>query len=229
MQNIDALIVEDEERLADIHADFVRKNSRFRAVNQAHNLADARKLVHVLKPHLLLLDNYLPDGRGIELLEDLVAGDFSTRIIFITAASDMESCSKAIRYGAFDYLIKPVSYDRLQMSLERFVRFFDSQKTNAPISQNHVDELYNLQSKDFRGDKHTKGIEALTLERIKQVFVSPDDVYTTESIAQALGISKTTARRYLEFCVESRLLRAEISYGHVGRPERIYRKRDGST
>jgi len=227
MHNIDVLIVEDEERLAEIHAEFVRKHARFRAVNVASNLSDARKLIQVLKPHLLLLDNFLPDGKGIELLEDVVAGDIQTRVIFITAASDMDTCSKAIRYGAFDYILKPVSYDRLQMSLERFVRMFDSQNANAQVNQHHVDELFNLQSKDFRTDKHTKGIEELTLQRVKDVFISSPEAQTTESVARLIGISKTTARRYLEFCVENRFLRAEISYGRIGRPERVYRKQDG--
>jgi two-component system response regulator CitB len=228
MNNIDVLIVEDEERLAEIHAEFVRKHSRFRAVNVASNLSDARKLIQVLKPHLLLLDNFLPDGKGIELLEDLVAGDIPTRVIFITAASDMETCGKAIRFGAFDYILKPVSYDRLQMSLERYIRFFDSQKANAQVNQHHVDELFNLQSKDFRSDKHTKGIEDLTLQRVKDVFITSAEAHTTESVARLIGISKTTARRYLEFCVENRYLRAEISYGRIGRPERVYKRQDGA-
>ncbi|OWY39695.1 response regulator [Xenophilus sp. AP218F] len=226
MHNIDVLIVEDETRLAEIHAELIRKNPRFRAVNCAGNLADARKLIQVLKPHLLLLDNYLPDGRGIELLEDIVAGDVVTSAIFITAANDMETCSKAIRFGAFDYIIKPVSYERLQMSLERFIRFFDSQHANAQVNQHHIDELFNLQSKDFRSEKPTKGIEELTLQRIKDAFVQAAEVHTTESVARSIGISKTTARRYLEYCVENRFLKAEISYGRIGRPERVYRRND---
>jgi two-component system response regulator CitB len=228
MRNIDVLIVEDEVQLAEIHADLVRKNPRCRAVNMVSNLTDARKLIPVLKPHLLLLDNFLPDGHGIELLEDIVAGDMPCRVIFITAASDMDVCGRAIRFGAFDYILKPVSYDRLLMSLERFIRFFDSQTANQQVNQHHVDELFNLQSKDFRADKHTKGIEELTLERVKDVFLADSgEIHTSESVAQQIGISKTTARRYLEFCVENRFLRAEISYGRIGRPERIYKKQDG--
>ena len=228
MPNIDVLIVEDETRLAEIHAEFIRKNNRFRAVNVASNLSDARKMIQVLKPNLLLLDKYLPDGKGIELLEDIVSCDYPTRVIFITAASDMETCSKAIRYGAFDYIIKPVSYERLQMTLDRYIRFFDSQQAKEHVNQHHVDELFNLQSKDFRSEKHTKGIEELTLQRIKDVFIASGDEHTTESVARTIGISKTTARRYLEFCVENRFLRAEISYGRIGRPERVYKKQDGS-
>ncbi|MBV8045654.1 MAG: response regulator [Paludibacterium sp.] len=227
MHDIDVLIVEDEARLAALHVEFVRKFSRFRAVNVAASLSDARKLIQVLKPHLLLLDNFLPDGHGIELLEDIVTGHIPTRVIFITAASDMDTCGQAIRFGAFDYILKPVSYERLQMSLERFIRFFDSQQSSERVNQHHVDELFNLQSKNFGPARHTKGIEALTLARIKDVFLAGDEAHTTESVAQLLGISKTTARRYLEYCVENHYLNAEISYGRIGRPERLYKKIHG--
>jgi len=226
MHDIDVLIVEDEARLAEIHAEFIRKNLRFRAVNIAPTLADARKMIQALKPHLLLLDNFLPDGKGIELFEDRAFSDTPMRAIFITAASDMDTCSKAIRHGAFDYIIKPVSYERLQMSLERYVRFFDTQQANQQVNQHHVDEMFNLQAKDFNPARHTKGIEELTLQRIKDAFIDEGSCHTAESVALKVGLSKTTARRYLEFCVETRYLRAEISYGRVGRPERIYRRAD---
>lgn len=223
MQSIDVLIVEDEAQLANIHADIARKNPYIRAVNHAVTLEQARALVHALRPHLVLLDNYLPDGRGISMMEDIVSDDLPSRVIFITAASDLETCAKAIRYGAFDYIIKPVSYDRLQMSIERFVRLLKSQiERTATITQHHVDTFFNLQAKDFRAEKHVKGIEPLTLERVRDLLRVANGVHTADSTARELGISKTTARRYLEFCVEIRLVRAEISYGHVGRPQRIY-------
>ncbi|QIE25446.1 Transcriptional regulatory protein DpiA [Caballeronia sp. SBC1] len=222
MQNIDVLIVEDEEQLAHIHAAIARKNPRVRAVNHAATLASARTLVRALRPDLVLLDNYLPDGKGIALLEDLVSADLPARVIFITAATDMETCARAIRHGAFDYIVKPVSYERLQMSLERFVSLFNSQQASTRINQHQVDELFNLQAKDFRVEKYAKGIEPITLERVRQAFALPEGLHTADSVARAVGISKTTARRYLEFCVENRFLRAEISYGHVGRPQRMY-------
>lgn len=228
MHDIDVLIVEDEARLASLHFEFVRKSSRFRAVNVAASLSDARKMIQVLKPHLLLLDNFLPDGRGIELLEDIVTGHIPTRVIFITAASDMDTCGQAIRFGAFDYILKPVSYDRLQMSLERFIRFFDSQQSSEHVNQHHVDELFNLQSKNFAPVRHAKGIETLTLTKVQDVFLEGGEAHTTESVAHLLGISKTTARRYLEYCVEQQYLVAEISYGRIGRPERLYKKGPGN-
>lgn len=224
MQTYDVLIVEDELRQAELHADFIRKHTRFRAVGIASTLSEARELVASLKPRLILLDNYLPDGKGIELLEHLLAHKIDARVIFITAASEMETCGKAISHGAFDYIIKPIAYDRLSAALKRFCQFLDSQAAHILVDQRRVDELYNLQSKAVMEERRTKGIEEITLGRLKDHFLDVTEEETTDGVARTLGISKTTARRYLEYLVEVRFLRAKISYGRVGRPERIYER-----
>lgn len=224
LQTIDVLIVEDESRLAENHAEFIRNHFQFRAVGIAANLGEARQMMQSLKPRLVLLDNYLPDGWGIELMEDIVSFNYNCRVIFITAASDMETCAKAIRYGTFDYIIKPVSYERLRRSLERFVRVLNAQQSSDHVNQHRVDEMFNLHSKNFQYERHSKGIEELTLKRIMDIFSVDGKTHTADSVAKEVGTSKTTARRYLEYCVETRFLAVEISYGKIGRPERIYKK-----
>lgn len=226
LQTIDVLIVEDESRLAEIYAEFIRSHFQFRAVGIAASLDEARQMMQSLKPRLVLLDNYLPDGRGIELMEDIVSFNYNCRVIFITAASDMETCAKAIRYGTFDYIIKPVSYERLRQSLERFVRVLNAQQSSDHVNQHRVDEMFNLHSKNFQYERHSKGIEELTLKRIMDIFSIDGKNHTADSVAKEVGTSKTTARRYLEYCVETRFLMVEISYGKIGRPERIYKKNE---
>jgi two-component system response regulator CitB len=219
----DVLIVEDEARQARLHADFIGQHPRLRAVGTATTMAEARRLLESLQPRLILLDNYLPDGKGIDLLEHLVTQKIDAHVIFITAASEMETCSKAIRLGAFDYIIKPIAYDRLNAALERFCQFLDSQAAHRLVDQRRVDELYNLQSKAALEERRTKGIDQLTLSRLKDHFLDERREETADTIARAVGISKTTARRYLEYLVETRFVAAQISYGKVGRPERSYR------
>ncbi len=224
MQAFDVLIVEDEPKLAEIHAEFIRNNFQFRTVGIATNLGEARHMMETLKPRLVLLDNFLPDGKGIDLLEEIIAKAHDCRVVFITAASDMDTCAKAIRYGTFDYIIKPVSYDRLRQTLERLVRVLDAEQSSGHVNQTRVDELFNLNSKSSQSERHSKGIEELTLQRVKDVFVDVAASHTAETIAREVGTSKTTARRYLEYCAEMRFLKVEIAYGKIGRPERIYRR-----
>ncbi|CSC42512.1 transcriptional regulatory protein CitB [Vibrio cholerae] len=147
-------------------------------------------------------------------------------VIFITAASDMETVREAVRCGVFDYLLKPIAYDRVQNSLERYLKYISSLRANDSVNQRHVDELFNFQAKTDQLDGLPKGIDELTLIKIQEIYHhEPQAAYTAELLGQAIGISKTTARRYLEYCVASGFLEACIQHGRVGRPERLYQKR----
>ncbi|PXY96716.1 response regulator [Frischella perrara] len=224
---LEVLIVEDEPILAELTAEFIQRDPKVKALGIASTLNDAKMMVEKLKPKLILLDNYLPDGQGVELFEYIVNNQLNCYVIFITAASDIETCSKAIRYGAFDYLIKPVSYQRLKHSIERFQLFLYRQSIQQHVNQRRVDELFNLQTKDFiDSNRPSKGIEEITLQKVKDVFMQTDKPQTVDDLVRKTQISKTTARRYLEYCVQTKLLNVEINHGKIGRPERLYRRLD---
>lgn len=225
----EVLIVEDEPILAELTAEFIQRDPKVKASGIASTLEEAKMMVEKLQPRLILLDNYLPDGKGIELFEYIINNQLNCYVIFITAASDIETCSKAIRYGAFDYLIKPVSYQRLKHSIERFQLFFYRQNLQQHLNQRRIDELFNLQTKDFvEMNRPSKGIEEITLQKVKDVFMQTDEAQTVENVVNKTQISKTTARRYLEYCVQTKLLTIEINHGKIGRPERLYKRLDQS-
>lgn len=147
MELIDVLIVEDETSIADVHSFYLKQTARFRPVGVAQSINEARNMVRILKPKLIFLDNYLPDGRGIEFLKELTHQPQAPDVIFITAASDMETVREAVRCGVFDYLLKPIAYDRVQNSLERYLKYISSLRANDSVNQRHVDELFNFQAK----------------------------------------------------------------------------------
>ncbi len=185
-QALDVLIVEDEPQLATLHAEFIEKNFNLRVVAYAATLAEARAKANAHQPRLILLDNFLPDGQGIELMEEPAVKNPACSVIFITAASDMHTCSQAIRNGAFDYIIKPVSYKRLRNSLERFMQFVQTQRTFKIIDQDNVDALYNLQSKQFSSEPSAKGIETNTLELVQALFIAqPAVAHAVEDVGGA--------------------------------------------
>ena len=82
------LIVEDETPLAEMHAEYIRHIPGFSQILLAGNLAQARMMIERFKPGLILLDNYLPDGRGINLLHELVQAHYPGDVVFTTAASE---------------------------------------------------------------------------------------------------------------------------------------------
>lgn len=158
---IDVLIVEDEHALAQLHAELIGKHPGLRLVGIASSLADAQTQIESKRPQLVLLDNYLPDGKGITLIGNALLARTPCSVIFITAASDMDTCSLAIRNGAFDYILKPVSWKRLNQSLERFMQFAEQQRVWKIVDQQNVDSLYQLQAKNYRQDNGSKGIEGI--------------------------------------------------------------------
>ncbi|QJT82527.1 response regulator [Kosakonia sp. MUSA4] len=222
---IDVLIVEDEHALAQLHAELIGKHPRLRLVGIASSLAEAKAMLDSMQPQLVLLDNYLPDGKGITLISDTQIIRANCSVIFITAASDMDTCSQAIRNGAFDYILKPVSWKRLSQSLERFVQFADQQRVWKIVDQQNVDSLYQLQAKNYRQDNGSKGIEENTLALVQKLFADEAErCFSVDEVVSETGLSKTTTRRYLEHCVEAGFLVVEMQYGKIGHPRRMYRR-----
>lgn len=223
MIKIKILIVEDELLLAEMHCEYIKAYPACEKVWLAGNLAEARKMIEYMKPDLILLDNYLPDGKGIELVHELIQERNNADIVFTTAASDMDTVSEAIRLGVFDYLVKPIAYERLGQTLDRYIQRKSVVQDNSKTNQSKIDDMFNTYARGESKEELPTGIDIITLEKILALFTEPDVQYTAESIAETIKLSRTTARRYLEYCLAKDKIEAEIEYGKVGRPQRIYR------
>lgn len=223
MVKIKILIVEDELLLAEMHAEYIKAYTACDKVWLAGNLAEARKMIEYMKPDLILLDNYLPDGKGIDLVHELLQERNSADIVFTTAASDMETVTEAIRLGVFDYLVKPVAYERLGQTLDRYIQRKSVLHGTNKTNQSQIDDMFNTYARGESKEELPTGIDALTLDKVLALFAASDAEYTAETIAETIKLSRTTARRYLEYCLAQHKIEAEIEYGKVGRPQRIYR------
>lgn len=221
---IRTLIVEDDLRISELHRRFTEKIDGFEVVGIANSLADAAEMVEVLEPDLVLLDLFFPEGSGMELLRKMRAGDAQSDIILITAAREMASLQEALRGGVFDYIIKPVFFPRFEEALNKYRDYFDRIQTGGALEQQEVDLLLHAHSApESVGRGLPKGIDPLTLGKVREVFVAlgVNDL-SAEEVAAQVGVSRSTARRYLEFLVTEGFLVANLIYGVVGRPERRY-------
>ena len=228
------LIAEDDPQIAEIQRRFVERIDGFEVVGISHTTRDATEMLEVLQPDLVLLDIHFPDGSGLALLRQLRQGESPCDVIMVTAAKETESLSEALRLGVFDYVLKPLVFDRLQQSLLQYCEHRSTMQATGPeLSQDMVDQLLprNRQQNAVPAAATAanktlpKGIDPLTLEKIGSVFADPDTSLSAEQVGEQIGSSRTTARRYLEYLVGEQELRADINYGTVGRPERFYRKR----
>jgi CitB family two-component system response regulator CitT len=224
----EVLIIEDDFRVADINRQFIEQTDGFSVAAICHNAADSLSFLDSQSrlPDLVLLDAYIPDVNGLELLWELRRRYRSIDIVMVTAAREVETIQEALRGGVFDYLIKPIESARMSQMLQRFQneKMFLSQHNE--LEQGQLDKtLIRNNSVDCVDEKLPKGIDPLTLGRIREGLAAFDVSQTATSLAQYTGVSRSTARRYLEHMVANGEVQAELDYGEVGRPERRYRIR----
>lgn len=225
------LIAEDDPKIAEIQRRFIERVDGFEVIGISHTTLDASEMVDVLQPDLVLLDIHFPDGNGLQLLRHLRSSELPCDVIMVTAAKETESLSEALRLGVFDYVLKPLVFDRLQQSLQQYLEHRSAMHSSGPeLSQDLVDQLLPRKRRAGAAVKNIqtalpKGIDPLTLDKVKAVFADPKISLSAEQVGETIGSSRTTARRYLEFLVGEQALCADINYGTVGRPERFYRQR----
>src|SRR5215472_16276112 len=109
-----ALAVDDDPNFLSALAELIEGQGF--TTNTALNLRDARAQVSHRPPDVALVDLYLPDGSGIDLLKDLEGGA-ATEVVLMTGHADVESAVQALRLGASDYLTKPLDIGRLKSIL----------------------------------------------------------------------------------------------------------------
>ncbi|WP_010448342.1 response regulator [Vibrio rotiferianus] len=218
------MIIEDDIAIAELHHKYLSQLSGLEVVGIATTRMEAELQLEVLKPDLLLMDVYLPDGTGLEILNTLRANNQTCDVILITAARDVDTLQQAMRGGVVDYLLKPVMFPRLEAALQKYISQRQQLNVAESLDQNLVDKM--LQSNvapDTSSQRLPKGIDGVTLDKIRGLFVG-EEMYTADEAGEQIGASRTTARRYLEYLISSGELEADLNYGTVGRPERCYRK-----
>jgi two-component system CitB family response regulator len=226
MDKIRVVIAEDDPQIAEIQKRFLERIDGFELVGIAHGLTETADLVDILEPELLLLDVQFPTGTGLELLKEIRADDKKTDVILITADKEVDTLTQAMRGGVFDYILKPLVFERLQESLNNFAAHLAKLNDAEFIAQTDVDTLLPRQTtapKDESEKKRLpKGIDQITLNKIMAAFAEKHASWNAEELGEHIGVSRTTARRYLEYLVSVNALEAQINYGGLGRPERRY-------
>lgn len=226
MNNTRVMIIEDDLNIAQLHQRYLERKEGFEVVSIATSVREAELQLDIINPDLILLDVYLPDGTGIDILHKARTDQQACDVILITAARDTVTLQQAMRAGVVDYLLKPVIFHRLDSALEKY-HLIKNQLDNATdVNQQLVDSMMtaNVSTADNGITRLPKGIDAVTLDKIRQLFVSVECL-TADEAGELIGASRTTARRYLEYLITSGEFDTDLRYGNVGRPERSYRKK----
>jgi response regulator of citrate/malate metabolism len=216
----DVLVVDDDFMVAEIHRRFVEQVDGFRAVGVARTGAEALSAARELRPQLILLDVYLPDMTGLEVLQRLRFEGYRVGVIMITAARELDTVTGALDGGAADYLIKPFEFGQLKTKLEAFAARADALESAGGVDQSLIDSLFGGASATSQ-EVLPKGLGAETGRLVLDAVRNAGEVSAAEC-ADLVGISRVSARRYLEHYLGTGALELRLQYG-AGRPERRYR------
>lgn len=222
---IKTVIVEDDLMVASINCQFAQKNPDIQIVATFHNGKDALAYLKQSTADLLLLDLYMPDYTGLELLSQLRKEGNEIDVIMITAANDAEHINEALRLGIVDYLIKPFQYDRFAMALDKYLLRKKAIQSGLPFTQEEIDRLVSTTppSASSKKTELQKGVQQKTLEKIRTCLNNHKNQYLTcEQIASETELSRVTIRRYMNFLIEKNEATSLIDYSTGGRPSILY-------
>ena len=222
MTPIHTLIVDDDFMSASVHRSYTERLQGFAVVGEAHTGEEALALIRRLQPELVLLDIYLPDMSGLEVMRRVRTEGLPVDVIAVTAAKDVETLRGAMQGGVLHYLVKPFLFDTFRERLERYATLKRRLEKMREANQEDVDKLFSLLRAEGR-DGLPKGISSPTLGLVVEALRDASDALTAIEVGERAGISRGTARRYLDYLATVGTVELSLRYGAAGRPEHLYR------
>jgi response regulator of citrate/malate metabolism len=216
------LVVDDDFMVASIHTRFIERTPGYRVVGTAATGATALSEIDRLAPDLVLLDVHLPDVSGIEVLRELRGAGNDVGVLVVTAAREADTVRAAAAAGAAHYLVKPFEYDDLAARLAAFRKTRLALTGVVRAGQDDIDAFFTPLGRGR--EALPKGLSTETAEAVLATLGGGREVSAGEC-ADQVGLSRVSARRYLEHFVAREQAVVRLQYGGTGRPERRYRLR----
>ncbi len=234
MTPIRTLIIDDDVAVAGIHHGFLLARGGFEVLALAHTGQHGLDLAADLRPELVLLDIHLPDMSGLEVLQRLRTRRHPVDVLVITASRELDTVRGAMAGGVLHYLVKPFTSQALNDRLDEYLllrRELAAGLVAGPLDQDHIDRLVAPSRRPApeapeppgaAAARLPKGLSRPTLDAVVSALRSgPADV-SAAGLAMQLGLSRVSARRYLEYLVAQGSVRLTPRYGAAGRPENRY-------
>ena len=211
------LIIEDDPMVAMIHKEYFKRKELSDDLNHVSTLEEAKSFLEKSDADLIVLDNYLTDGQGVEYLPELKGYP----IIMITAANDIQTVEAALTNGVVDYLVKPFTYERFSQAVDK-VQDYVSLLSKEKINQDLIDDYLNSGRVEEEEDSLPKGLSRITLKKVLENIQEHEAGFTTQQVADELDISRITIRKYLNHLVNRSVLSEDAEYYTSGRPVSVF-------
>jgi two-component system, CitB family, response regulator MalR len=221
---ISVLIVEDDPMVAEMNKFYLEQVEGFQCKGWAKSVDEALIKLADESFELILLDIYMKESNGLELLSALRRGSIRIDVIIISAASDKDSIRDALQNGAVDYLIKPFEFERFLAALSAYKEQHFLFRSQDSLDQSELDKLTGYRKESLAVQDLSKGFTRHTLRTVwKAVETHNANSFSTEEIAVISGISRVSVGKYLAVLADMGALDSELTYGTVGRPVQRYR------
>ena len=219
------LIIEDDPMVAMIHKEYFKRKELSDDLNHVSTLEEAKTFLEKSDADLIVLDNYLTDGQGVEYLPELKGYP----IIMITAANDIQTVEAALTNGVVDYLVKPFTYERFSQAVDK-VQDYVSLLSKEKINQDLIDDYLNSGrvEEEEEEDSLPKGLSRITLKKVLENIKEHEAGFTTQQVADELDISRITIRKYLNHLVNINVLSEDAEYYTSGRPVSVFTVEDSN-
>jgi response regulator of citrate/malate metabolism len=207
------LVVDDDFRVANMHAGIVNALPGFTVTATVTTLAAARKADPV---DLALVDVYLPDGSGIDFARELHCDS-----MVLSAANDASSIRAAVAAGALSYLVKPFAPADLAARLSGYARY------RQILSGSHLDaEQVNAALDALRPritpTQSPTAVPSPTKQLVMQALSAAGQPMSSAELSAEIGVSRATAQRYLSTLANAGEVKVQLRYGTTGRPEQEF-------
>ncbi|MBC7373380.1 MAG: response regulator, partial [Frankiales bacterium] len=191
------LVVEDEPLIAEAHRAYVDRVAGYACLGAVHDGASALRVLAEQPVDLVLLDMGLPDMSGLDVLRALRARAVPVDVIAVTSARDLEVVRSAVSGGVVQYLLKPFTFGAFRDKLERYAVYRAATLSAVPAAQADIDRaLASLRGSE--AGALPKGLAPDSLELVVGCLQGADEALSAQDVATLVGMSRVTARRYLE-------------------------------
>lgn len=225
---IGVLLVDDDALTLELHRTYVERLEGFGVVGECTGaraavtaLLDPRTAARV---DLVLLDMTMPDGTGLDVLRHVRAAAASVDVIAITGVRDADVVRQVVSLGVAQYLVKPFSFAVFRERMDQYRAYRErSDRTEGSATQSEIDALLGA-LRPAAPAPLPKGLSADTLQAVTDA-VRAGGPLSAQEAASLLGMSRVSARRYLEHLADGGRVVRSPRYGTPGRPESEYRWR----
>ena len=218
------VIIEDDAVITQLNKRYVEKDTRFQVVRTFSASHPALFWLRSNPVDLIILDVYMPQMSGLELLRALRAEGVDADVIMVTSANDAATIEAFMRLGVADYLIKPFGYERFQLALRTFCNRREAIHSGT-FTQTMLDNAFlHINATLPNKQAMPKGLQSQTLTRIEDYLRNNrKQGYTCDDVATHVGLSVVTVRRYMNYLVEEKIIDSDMDYSTGGRPCIVYR------